>query len=105
MFYQCLYNPRRIHGVIRDDIDHAFANSRLAHDIPNKKMRSRTQLRRFQYHRVPARQRHGNRAHTENDRRVPRRYSQHDPYGLAYRHRETSGLVGRNHLARNLRRH
>ena len=44
-------------------------------------------------------------AHAENDRRIPRRDAEHDADRLAHRHRDAARLVGRDHLAGDLRGH
>ena len=65
----------------------------------------RADLGRLEHHRVAAGERHGDRAHAEDDRRVPRRDAEHDAGRLADRHGDAARLVGRDDLAGDLRGH
>ena len=68
-------------------------------------VRAGAHLRGLEHHRVAAGERHGDGAHAEDDRRVPRRDADHHADRLAVAHGEAARHVGGDDLARDLRGH
>ena len=92
-------------GGVGDQVDDALAKPRDDEGGNDQRVGAGTLFRCLQDHGVAACQRHRDRAHAQNDRRVPRRDAQDNPGGFAQRHRDASRLVGRNDLAADLGRH
>ncbi len=92
----------RICRRIGDEIDDAGGEARLLERLDDQPVGARAQLRTLEDDGVAAGDRHRDRAHAEDDRRVPRRDAEHDARRLADRHGKAAGLVGGDHLARNL---
>ena len=70
-------------GCIGDDVDHASPQARLVKALADQAVRRRADLGRLEDHRVAAGERHGDRAHAEDHRRIPRRDAEHDADRLA----------------------
>ena len=60
-------------GRVGHDVDHARREARLAEDAADQPVRARAHLGGLEHHGVAAGERHGDGAHAEDDRRVPRR--------------------------------
>ena len=90
--------------VVFDEQYRPLGETGLAEGIDNQAVRPWAAFRGFEHDGVAAGKRHGNRAHSENDRRIPRRDTEDHADRLAHGERDAPGLVGWNHLARNLRR-
>ena len=89
-------------GRVGDEVDHAVGEAGLVEGLDDQRVGARAYLGGLEDHRVAAGERHRDRAHAENDRRVPRRDAEDHPDRLAKRHGEAAGLVGRDDLAADL---
>ena len=92
-------------GALVTTLTHAVGQAGLAQRFDDQPVRARADFRGLQDHGVAAGQRHGDGAHAEDDRRVPRRDAEHHAGRLAHRHGDAAGLVGRDHLAGDLGGH
>src|SRR6185437_14767290 len=93
----------RVPGIVRDQVDDAFRKASLGERLDDELMGPWTQLGGFEDYRVAAGERSCNGANAQNDGGVPRCDAEDNAYGLANRHCQTTGLVGRNDLAADLR--
>ena len=85
---------------VRDDVQHARRQPRLGEDLaPDQAADDRRPLGRLQHDGVAERERRGDRARREDQRRVPRRDRADDADRLADAHRERARDVGRDDLA------
>ena len=82
---------------MRDDVQHALREPRLGeHLAPEQPADLRRPFRRLQDDRVAERERRGDRAGREDQRRVPRGDRPDDAHGPPHAHREGSRVGGKN---------
>ena len=88
---------------VGDVVDHARRKARILEGFDDQLVGARAVLAALQDHGVAARQRRGDRAHRQDDGRVPGRDAQHHAGRLANAHGQRARHVRGNHLAADLR--
>ena len=99
---QRAHHIARIGRRIGDDVYHALREACFSKGFDNDFMRARAGLACLEDNSIAAGQRHGYRAHAQDDRCIPWRDAQNHAHGFAQRHSEAARLIRRDDLTRNL---